>query len=118
MAVRLILVSTRCENYTASFLTMRNLNGCQRKTLIDMSSSSIHSLVQVERPSVQHGSQVLVSAEINGEINYYNLSGNSIDDIMKVAKTVNPLVGYADIGSRISGEEYAELMQSADFLSQ
>ncbi len=71
--------------------------------------------VQVERPSVQHGSQVLVSAEINGEIDYYNLSGNTLDDIMKVAKTVNPLVGYADIGSRISGEEYAEIMQSADF---
>ena len=70
---------------------------------------------QIERPSVQHSSQILVSAEINGEINYYNLSGNSIDDIMKVAKTIDPFVRYADLGSRISGEEYAAIQQSADF---
>ena len=83
---------------------------------IDRYEQQLNALsVQIERPSVQHGSQVLVSAEINGEINYYNLSGNSIDDIMKVAKTIDPFVRYADLGSRISGEEYAAIQQSADF---
>ena len=33
----------------------------------------------------------------------------------RVAKTIDPLVRYSDLGNRISGEEYAEIQQSADF---
>ena len=83
---------------------------------IDSYEKQLNELfVQMARPSVQQGSQVLVRAEINGEIYYYNLSGNSLDDIMKVAKTIDPIVRYPNLGSRISEEEYAEVQQSTDF---
>ncbi|WP_207647497.1 YodL domain-containing protein [Ruminococcus sp. XPD3002] len=83
---------------------------------IDSYEKQLNNIItKLNAEEIKTAPQVLISAEINGEFNYYNLSGNSLDDIMRVAKTIDPLVRYSDLGNRISGEEYAEIQQSADF---
>ena len=56
--------------------------------------------------------QLLVSAEINGEVFEYNMTGCTLDKIMQMAATEKPIIGFSNIGSRISSTEYAEIEQS------
>lgn len=83
---------------------------------IDSYEKQLNNIItKLNAEEIKTAPQVLLSAEINGEFNYFNLSGNSLDDIMRVAKTIDPLVRYSNLGNRISGEEYAEIQQSAEF---
>lgn len=65
--------------------------------------------------SSKRGTQALISAEINGEVHNYKFTGKTVNDIMSIAKTATPLLGYDNIGSRINEVEYAEIQQSDDF---
>ncbi len=83
---------------------------------IDNYEKQLNDLVQkLEGHSDKNGSQILVSAEINGEINYYKLSNKTVEDIMSIADTEVPLLGYDNIGSHINEVEYAEIQQSIEF---
>lgn len=83
---------------------------------IDSYEDQLNKLVQqLDRQPIKPGSQALISAEINGEVHNYKFTGKTVNDIMSIAKTATPLLGYDNIGSRINEVEYAEIQQSDDF---
>nr|WP_303789391.1 YodL domain-containing protein [Ruminococcus flavefaciens] len=69
----------------------------------------------LDKHLLKQSSQALVSVEINGEISYFNVNDKNIEEIMNIANTEAPLLGYENMGSRISETEYAEIQQSIDF---
>nr|WP_295068687.1 YodL domain-containing protein [Ruminococcus sp.] len=84
---------------------------------IDSYEQQLNDIItQIRAKEAKAEPQALVSAEINGEISYYKLSGVSQEDIMNTAKAEAPLLSYENIGTRISEVEYAEIQQSSVFL--
>ncbi|WP_295095504.1 YodL domain-containing protein, partial [Ruminococcus sp.] len=84
---------------------------------IDSYEQQLNDIIaQIRAKEAKTEPQVLVSAEINGEVSFYKLSGVSQEDIMNTAKAEAPLLGYENIGTRISEVEYAEIQQSSVFL--
>lgn len=59
--------------------------------------------------------QALMSVEIFGEVRYFKVDEQSVDDILKASKEDKPLLKLMEMGDQISVDEYAEIQQSDKF---
>ena len=59
--------------------------------------------------------QALMSVEIFGELRYFKVDEQSVDEILQAAKSEKPLLKLMEMGEQVSAAEYAEIQQSEKF---
>ena len=59
--------------------------------------------------------QALMSVEIFGELRYFKVDEQSVDDILKASQADKPLLKLMEMGEQVSAAEYAEIQQSDKF---
>ena len=80
-----------------------------------MEQSAVDTNINSDAADKQTNLQALFSVEVNGEQSFYKVSNKSSDDILRIAKSELPRLGFNNIGDKISEIEYAEIQQSSAF---